>query len=843
MHSTTSIHRVRLPAVWLVLLALLGGGAVLAQTPAPSAENAVANPAQVPHVYARNLQATVSQGNRIEGQFDIVNEDPTTVGDIGYEFLILGLLPEAPAGELVPDDAPVYDQAIQKERIALPPNGRKSVRFAYTTLPLPPGNYRFQVQLRMSNDRRMGWDEVTVPLLGNTTAFAVLEPQDVAVESRDVLTGEVQTSWDPLEGPNVNANQEILLRVKIRNVGSAPLTATPRIAVKRLLSASATPVVTSAPALTIAPGAEQLLTLPITTQTDPGAYVVFLSLEASDQRASSLAEFRYVVRGASASIMKAAFEDPKTKPGETATVALTVASAADRETLLRATATVAVLDGTEVAGTATVPLNFDQDQGGVIATTVQVLLTRGISDLGLRVTLHDEAGTLLDTYEASFPRVSVSPSAAAPRPSTPMPVVFVVLSITGVLVLALIFWLAWRNRGGFPGAGTTIAILLALGAGWWVLSYPKDSEANISRECVGCTGRFRGVTLFVNRPTDESIIPTGTTTLRVSVRAEASACINAFDFDILRGRVDEQRWSRLPTAGEVINSFRIIFRKTGGHASISYSGSVDIGPELQASADGTVSVLSEFFTRETVGGTTYTANARDIRHVIQGPDLISENLTHSPPEPMAGTSMNFQGTVKNQGGPAGASQTRLRIDVGNNGSWDVTPPNNATGALAKGATETETWSNVWTAVLGTHAFEICADATNVVNEAPPPDPDLDEDQPPPPPPPTEVNNCVKSVFTVVPLLTCTPAAQSAQPNSAVSFSAAGGAGTYAWTAPSGSPSAGTGSTFSTHYAAVGTYRVTVRSGQNTAECTVSVAVPTPTPGAANIPLPRFKEQP
>lgn len=85
----------------------------------------------------------------------------------------------------------------------------------------------------------------------------------------------------------------------------------------------------------------------------------------------------------------------------------------------------------------------------------------------------------------------------------------------------------------------------------------------------------------------------------------------------------------------------------------------------------------------------------------------------------AGQSLGFRGTVRNTGSASTvASESRLRIDVGNNGSWDVTvSPNQSTGVLAPSGSEIETWNNAWTATAGTHRFEICADTTGVVTES------------------------------------------------------------------------------------------------------------------------------
>lgn len=117
------------------------------------------------------------------------------------------------------------------------------------------------------------------------------------------------------------------------------------------------------------------------------------------------------------------------------------------------------------------------------------------------------------------------------------------------------------------------------------------------------------------------------------------------------------------------------------------------------------------------------------------PDLIVQSVSFSPNPSTRGSSMNFTGVVKNQGtASAGTtSYTKLRIDVDNNGSWDVIGTNKQTAALAAGATETETWSSAWTAKSGIHKFEICADFYNsVTNES------------------SGSNNCTSKTFIVAP---------------------------------------------------------------------------------------------
>jgi len=74
-------------------------------------------------------------------------------------------------------------------------------------------------------------------------------------------------------------------------------------------------------------------------------------------------------------------------------------------------------------------------------------------------------------------------------------------------------------------------------------------------------------------------------------------------------------------------------------------------------------------------------------------------------------------------------------------------------------------------------------------------------------------------------LACAPPTQTVSTGQAAVLTATGGAGGYIWSAPAGSSVTGTGSSFSTSYAAPGTHTVTVTSGMATASCQIVVTAP------------------
>lgn len=82
--------------------------------------------------------------------------------------------------------------------------------------------------------------------------------------------------------------------------------------------------------------------------------------------------------------------------------------------------------------------------------------------------------------------------------------------------------------------------------------------------------------------------------------------------------------------------------------------------------------------------------------------------------------------------------------------------------------------------------------------------------------------------TVVPEVVCAPSFQSVRVNQQAILAAAGGTGSYNWTAPEATPNTGTGNFFSAYYTSVGSRTVTLTSGTKQTTCTVNV-IPEPVP--------------
>lgn len=103
------------------------------------------------------------------------------------------------------------------------------------------------------------------------------------------------------------------------------------------------------------------------------------------------------------------------------------------------------------------------------------------------------------------------------------------------------------------------------------------------------------------------------------------------------------------------------------------------------------------------------------------PDLvISENPSLFSGTPVSGSQITFKGTVENQGGLTATSifENRFQIDLGNNGTVDITLAPNPTIANLTPNSSQQILSPQWTAVSGTHRAILCADApTSTIQES------------------------------------------------------------------------------------------------------------------------------
>ncbi len=488
----------------------------------------------VPLIYAENLQASVSASGEVTGTFTIINRDDTYVGGIGYDIAVLG--PEAliQPGVLTTDTALTYHRQRQPDSFSLAAQQSKQISFTYQPPPLPAGDFRLRVQLRTSNDREMGWDTVAINLPAGAEPVAFAELEAIAVETASINyeTGQIQNLWGPLQGVNVDAKQTLAFQVTAKNVGTAGLNVTPTLSIKRILTSASDAAITSGEQVSLAAGATQRLSLPTTAGDTPGAYAAIFSLQ-NDQlkQVSSLAEFRYVVRGVSASIVSAEIEKLARNKGDAAVVQFTVVGPADRETDLPGKIQVAILSGQEVAGQTEEDVRLN---GSAVTGTASIELNRDVSQTpGLRITLTTTDGTVLDQYEISLPDILDQDLAAAQPPEDTesrlrgRQIAGIVLAILAVAVAIVLIFII--RAGKLPPSTPAIFVLLILGAAAVILQHFPANASGIQFRHYWWHGGWGApqLNLFVNKPAHNSTVSPGQ--IPYEAKLEWVACENSFN--------------------------------------------------------------------------------------------------------------------------------------------------------------------------------------------------------------------------------------------------------------------------------------------------------------------------
>ena len=96
--------------------------------------------------------------------------------------------------------------------------------------------------------------------------------------------------------------------------------------------------------------------------------------------------------------------------------------------------------------------------------------------------------------------------------------------------------------------------------------------------------------------------------------------------------------------------------------------------------------------------------------VSRYPDLTVSSVSYDPSSLTVGNSVTFYATINNSGdGNAVVSTAYLYLDGRVTGSL-------STSALTSGESVSLTWRSIWSATIGDHTYQVCADSANVLNE-------------------------------------------------------------------------------------------------------------------------------
>lgn len=457
-----------------------------------------------PAIHVQDVTAAWNEQEKtVTGTFVLISKEKALMGDLRYRLQLLGKLPEPKEGEtIIADTAQLFDQMTGVQVLALAPGTEKTVSYAFTPPQVPAGDYRLRVQAITSQGRLLSWSDAAVAITGQLdNPFVRLTPGTIGLaEFPDELI-------PPMSGPNVAPGGTVVLRATAENTGTSTVTVTPTLAVYEFDIARARIDTPPQPSITLQAGEKKELDLPVTAAQKPEAYQAELTLnDASGRQVSPVAEYRWVVRGASAEIVQVKVEQPAARRGQTATVKVDAVGAADGETKLAARISVELEDKNGLLAPAQeTPINLAD---GVQSVEANLVLERdAAAPLLVRATLTDEQGTVLDKYEYNVPisaeeLKSLSPAKKQAAPLSARARLY--LAAAAILILASAAAVAlrqgWRRRK--PRTAIFLALIAAGAAGWYLQPQAPNALGNgiVVLTANGTTLGVPTVEVIVNKP-------------------------------------------------------------------------------------------------------------------------------------------------------------------------------------------------------------------------------------------------------------------------------------------------------------------------------------------------------
>lgn len=422
----------------LGVLSLLGSifsAPTFAQTP-PTLTNSEPQIAALPRVYISGVNAAADEKNFVTGNFLIRNSEEAAIGNVQYEYQILDPLPKTENSQFVVDNPHVHDRLRAVDNLTLGAGETKTIAFSYQAPKGINGPYRLRIQIVTANDRELGWGDTEIKFNGDKN-FLIFETKSVGADSTDPITKVHKQSWAPLTGINVDPNSPINLNAIIANQSKQTLTGFVNVNVKRFLYNDQEHFQSRESNISIKPGAVTPLTIPLVTKTEPGAYIVLVKIiDKNGNQISGVGEYRYVVRGQTASVASALVKDFSNYKGGLAEFDFLVAGSADRVTPVTGNLEFILSDKNGQLGKG--EKQFKINNVVPAQGTAKIALERSLCGTPkITLVVKNDRNTVLDNYQVALPNFS--------NQQCGNPLAFSSLTVTNIIlviiVIGAVYWL------------------------------------------------------------------------------------------------------------------------------------------------------------------------------------------------------------------------------------------------------------------------------------------------------------------------------------------------------------------------------------------------------------------
>ncbi len=482
---------------------------------------------QLPSIFVYGERIVKQEGNNIQGQFEVSNESKDTQGNLNYSiYLIDKEEPQEKANEIQPESFSIYD----KKSFSIPgtfaPGEKKLIDFTYNAVSnLPVGEYRIRIRVGTAAGWELGWADLSVKL-GKEGGFVRIVPVSVKAEDGVLIDGKLDKDGGAgaLEGVNIDPEKNIAFNYALSNIGTKEVKGNLLLETYEWTDANRLVATEEGSSVIVKFGksAKPVIgAFSTKSASTPGSYLVKLSVvDAGKQKVSTVAEYRYVVKGVTGRVVAASI---KQVTDSSVTVKAEVVGSADRTSVLDNASVKFYLlkDGNVVAEKQSIAINLGTE--GFIEVTQTLALTSPVSgNMALRVELLDKNGKVLNTYGYDLDNLKPQAvNAVQPKMETQTNektssiasiVVAVIVALAAIIASILLFIRSRRNGDKHEVKIMSFVLLfVSVVAGIYAATGIAKAQGQVvpyiyygSYQGDPSTFEYHGVRIFVNKPVNNS---------------------------------------------------------------------------------------------------------------------------------------------------------------------------------------------------------------------------------------------------------------------------------------------------------------------------------------------------
>ena len=437
---------------------------VSAQEPVPDLGKESVPGTVVANVNLSNTSILSQEGSKLTVGFTLENRGDTIQSDVRYGF---ELVKTTEKGQTI------VDTLISKETLVLSPKEPLQKEVGYVIPSFFSGDYDLWIIARTTGGLMLGLGNA-----GKVTLAASGDYAEIVPESCILKVGGEEKPYSLYQGVDVSASEALLLSCDIKSHATTNLSLVPYFDTFRrsLYGEEVKMAYPQAEPITFAKGEKKTIEFAIPKPDAPQAYDVSVVLAGSQTKSpiSNRISAHYVLRGASATIQNAFFNQASYKKGDPMTLSLFWTSSTDTFPDSRAG------EGTKI-DSVFAALRVTDESGNLCTESKKQPLFSDVSGMATltatakqdcmnptaTITLLDGDGAILDTRMIETPKGEAAPTTSAPTGAASLwnarnigigIVILLFLSALGLIIV--------KRRGGLSsGRFKSLLFLMMLSSG------------------------------------------------------------------------------------------------------------------------------------------------------------------------------------------------------------------------------------------------------------------------------------------------------------------------------------------------------------------------------------------